>query len=153
MSAISSSPSSLAPPTTPAVGRESHDRRRRWPGATGRRLATIALLAALLIALLAAVPSLRGVLQDIRHIGLGWVALAIALELGSALSFVVFFRLFFDRLPARDARALAWTTEGSGALLPGGGAGGPGCRWSSCPPGRLAHRLDRAPVGRRVLRR
>ena len=117
-----------------------HARRRRWPGATGRRLATIALLAALLIALLAAVPSLRGVLHDIRHIGLGWVALAIALELASAFSFVVFFRLFFDRLPARDARALAWTTQGSGALLPGGGAGG-------LAVGGVLARLAGLPVG------
>ena len=37
---------------------------------------------------------------------------------------MVVFRLFFDRLDAGDARALAWTVQGSGALLPGGGAGG-----------------------------
>jgi uncharacterized membrane protein YbhN (UPF0104 family) len=82
------------------------------------------LLVALGVALLAAVPGLRGVLREIRHIGLGWVAVAVALELASDISFVVVFRLFFDRLEARDARALAWTTQGSGALLPGGGAGG-----------------------------
>jgi uncharacterized membrane protein YbhN (UPF0104 family) len=34
------------------------------------------------------------------------------------------FRLFFDRLESRQARALAWTSQGSGALLPGGGVGG-----------------------------
>lgn len=84
----------------------------------------MALLAALLLALLFAVPGLHAVLRNIRHISPGWVALAIALELGSSFSFVVLFRLFIDRLPARDTRALAWTTQGSGALLPGGGAGG-----------------------------
>jgi uncharacterized membrane protein YbhN (UPF0104 family) len=36
----------------------------------------------------------------------------------------VLFRLFFDRLSGRDARALAWTEQATGALLPGGGAGG-----------------------------
>jgi uncharacterized membrane protein YbhN (UPF0104 family) len=82
------------------------------------------LLGALGVALLAAVPGLRGVLREIRRIGPGWVAVAVALELASDISFVVVFRLFFDRLEARDARALAWTTQGSGALLPGGGAGG-----------------------------
>ena len=82
------------------------------------------LLVALGIALLAAVPGLRGVLREMREIGLGWVALAVALEIASSVSFVVVFRLFFDRLEPRDARALAWTTQGSGALLPGGGAGG-----------------------------
>jgi uncharacterized membrane protein YbhN (UPF0104 family) len=76
------------------------------------------------IALLAAVPGLRGVRREIGDVGPGWVALAVALELASGLSFVVVFRLFFDGLEARDARALAWTTQASGALLPGGGAGG-----------------------------
>ena len=62
--------------------------------------------------------------REIARIGPGWGAAAIGLELASAVSFVVVFRLFFDRLAARDARALAWTEEGSGALLPSGGAGG-----------------------------
>ncbi len=82
------------------------------------------LLVVLGVALLAAVPALRGVLREIREISPGWVALAVALELASSLSFVAVFRLFFDDLDARDARPLAWTTQASGALLPGGGAGG-----------------------------
>jgi uncharacterized membrane protein YbhN (UPF0104 family) len=90
----------------------------------GRRLATTGLLVALSVALLAEVPGLRGVLPEIGDISPGWIAAALALELASAVSFVVVFRLFFDRLEARDARALAWTAQGSGALLPGGGAGG-----------------------------
>jgi hypothetical protein len=72
----------------------------------------------------AAVPGLRGVVREMREIAPGWVALAVALELASSISFVIVFRLFFDSLEARDARALAWTTQASGALLPGGGAGG-----------------------------
>jgi uncharacterized membrane protein YbhN (UPF0104 family) len=84
----------------------------------------MALLVALGVALLAAVPSLRGVLREIGDIAPGWIAIAVALELASAVSFVVVFRLFFDTLDARDARPLAWTAQGSGALLPGGGAGG-----------------------------
>jgi uncharacterized membrane protein YbhN (UPF0104 family) len=53
-----------------------------------------------------------------------WALAAIALELASCMSFVIVFRLFFDRVQARDARALAWTSMASGALLPGGGVGG-----------------------------
>jgi uncharacterized membrane protein YbhN (UPF0104 family) len=87
-------------------------------------VATAALLVALVAALLAAAPGLRDVPHQIGRIGPGWAALAVALELASAGSFVVLFRLFFNCLPARDARALAWTEQGSGALLPGGGAGG-----------------------------
>jgi uncharacterized membrane protein YbhN (UPF0104 family) len=49
---------------------------------------------------------------------------AVGLELASSISFVIVFRLFFDRVAPRDARALAWTSMASGALLPGGGVGG-----------------------------
>ena len=69
-------------------------------------------------------PGLRGVLHAVGHINPMWIALAAGLELASELSFVVLFRLFFDRLPGRDALALAWTELASGALLPGGGTGG-----------------------------
>jgi uncharacterized membrane protein YbhN (UPF0104 family) len=90
----------------------------------GRRLGTIGLLAALGIALLIAVPALRPVLREVRHMSGLSIALAMALELASCVSFVVVFRLLFDRIPAREARYLAWTEMSSGALLPGGGVGG-----------------------------
>jgi uncharacterized membrane protein YbhN (UPF0104 family) len=90
----------------------------------GRRVATVALLVALGISLLLSVPGLRPVVTTIEAINPAWVALAIALELASCISFVIVFRLFFDRVRGRDARALAWTSMASGALLPGGGVGG-----------------------------
>jgi uncharacterized membrane protein YbhN (UPF0104 family) len=89
-----------------------------------RRVATAALLGALVVALLVAVPGLRPVLTEIGDISPGWLLAALALELASCVSFVVVFRLFFERVPARDGRALAWTAMASGALLPVGGAGG-----------------------------
>jgi uncharacterized membrane protein YbhN (UPF0104 family) len=88
------------------------------------RVATAVLLAVLVVAVVVAVPGLRPVLNDIRGISPGWLFAALALELASCVSFVVIFRLFFERVPARDARALAWTSMASGALLPVGGAGG-----------------------------
>jgi len=88
------------------------------------QLVTLGLLAALALALLASVPGLRGVVAQIGHVSLIWLALAVALELASDVSFVVLFRRFFDRLHGRDARPLAWTEQATGALLPGGGAGG-----------------------------
>ena len=87
-------------------------------------VARLLLLTALVASLLIAVPGLRPVISTIRHIDPVWIAAAIGLELASCVSFVVLFRLFFDRLSPRDARALAWTEMASGALLPGGGAGG-----------------------------
>jgi uncharacterized membrane protein YbhN (UPF0104 family) len=82
-----------------------------------------ALLSVAIVTLLLAVPGLQGVGRQIAHMQLGWVVAAIVLELGSCLGFVVIFRLFFDELPAGTARELAWTEQGSGALLPGGGVG------------------------------
>src|SRR5947209_3932867 len=87
------------------------------------RLAAAVLLSVAIASLLLAVPGLRGVGSQIAHMRLGWIAVAGALELGSCAGFVVVFRLFFDELPAGPARELAWTEEGSGALLPGGGVG------------------------------
>ncbi|MGN6168526.1 MAG: hypothetical protein ACTHQQ_10200 [Solirubrobacteraceae bacterium] len=49
--------------------------------------------------------------------------MAVALELGSCVAFVVIFRRFFDELPRGTASELAWTEQGAGALLPGGGVG------------------------------
>lgn len=88
------------------------------------QLATLGLLAALALTLLASVPGLRSVVGEIGQISPIWLGLAVLLELASDVSFVVLFRRFFDRLPGADARALAWTEQATGALLPGGGAGG-----------------------------
>ncbi len=87
------------------------------------RMVTLTLLAAGGLTMLLAVPGLRRVLSEIRHLNASWLILAIGLELASCLSFVVIFRLFFTGLPARLTRAVAWIEMGSGALLPGGGAG------------------------------
>ena len=89
----------------------------------GRRLAGPVLLSTALASLLLAVPPLQGVARQLAHVRPAWVAAAVALELGSCVGFVVIFRLFFDQVPAGVARELAWTEQGSGALLPGGGLG------------------------------
>jgi uncharacterized membrane protein YbhN (UPF0104 family) len=87
------------------------------------RVITIAVLVAVVVSLLLAVPGLHSVRRDIDHMGPQWLALAIVFELASCSSFVVIFRRFFATVPARPARELAWTEMGSGALLPGGGVG------------------------------
>lgn len=88
------------------------------------RLGALALLVALLVALLLSVPGLRPVVDALGDMRPGWIAVAVALEVLSCLSFVVVFRLFFPGVPARAARRLAWSEMGSGALLPGGGVVG-----------------------------
>jgi uncharacterized membrane protein YbhN (UPF0104 family) len=90
----------------------------------GPRVATAGLLVVLGVGLLLALPALRPVVREIREMSPGWVAAAVALEVASSISYVVVFRLFFERVAPSDARALAWTSMASGALLPGGGVGG-----------------------------
>jgi hypothetical protein len=88
-----------------------------------RRVTIVALLSAAIVTLVVAVPGLRGVGEQISHMDASWMIAAVVLELGSCAAFVVVFRLFFDELPAGAACELAWTEQGAGALLPGGGVG------------------------------
>jgi len=106
-----------------ATAVEDRSAPRPSPARIARRLAVALLLSLAVGSLLLAVPPLKGVARQIEHMQLGWVVAAAALELASCIGFVVIFRLFFDELPAGPARELAWTEEGSGALLPGGGVG------------------------------
>ncbi|MBV8218743.1 MAG: flippase-like domain-containing protein [Solirubrobacterales bacterium] len=88
-----------------------------------RRLLAPVLLSASIGSLLLAVPPLRAVAAQIDRLHPAWAIVAVGLELGSCVAFVVVFRLFFDGVGAGTARELAWTEQGSGALLPGGGVG------------------------------
>jgi uncharacterized membrane protein YbhN (UPF0104 family) len=103
--------------------REHTDDRTLRPRLASRIVVAVVLMAAI-VSLILAVPPLRGAARQIGHMRPGWVAAAIALEVASCASFVVIFRLFFDRLPGGLARELGWVETGSGALLPGGGVGG-----------------------------
>ncbi len=103
-----------APSPAPAP-LERHDLRRR--------LLTVLVLAICAGTVLLAVPDLRPVGREIAEMNPALVAVAVALELASCLSFVVIFRLFFSPVPSAVAREMAWSQMGSGALLPGGGVG------------------------------
>lgn len=113
----------LAPPIAQPTEPDQASTLRRDEHRLLRRLLAAAILTAAIISLTLAVPSLRHVAAAIRHMSPGWIALAIALELASDVSFAIIFRLFFDRVPASVARELAWTEMASGAILPGGGVG------------------------------
>jgi uncharacterized membrane protein YbhN (UPF0104 family) len=103
---------------SPSTGQHALSR-----GRLSGRLVGCGLLSAAVVSLALAVPPLRSVARQLTHLDPGWIAAAIALELASCLGFVVIFRLFFDQVPSRLARQIAWTEQGSGALLPGGGVG------------------------------
>lgn len=82
-----------------------------------------AVLVVLLGGIALAVPDLRHVLDRASHAGVGWLALAAALEVASCLGYVAILRLVLPRAPARDARRLAWAEMAFGAVVPVGGAG------------------------------
>ena len=91
-----------------------------------RSILLLLVLGAIVVALLAAVPSLAAVTRELSHAQTGWVVLAVVAELASCFAFVVFFQGIFWRGPRRLAARLAWTEMAAGALLPAGGAGGLG---------------------------
>jgi uncharacterized membrane protein YbhN (UPF0104 family) len=81
-------------------------------------------LALLLLGIGLAVPDLRQVIDRVGNAGLGWVVLALALEILSCLGYVATVRLVLRRGAARQVRWLAWAEMAFGAVLPAGGAGG-----------------------------
>jgi len=60
------------------------------------------------------------VIDSIGDMSPAWVLAAVALELGSCLSYVVVFRRFFPEPPRPVSRQVAWIAMGAGAVLPGG---------------------------------
>ncbi|MDQ2894899.1 MAG: flippase-like domain-containing protein [Actinomycetota bacterium] len=102
--------------TSPAGGRVDHS--VLW-----RRGVTLTLLILAAVGALFAVPDLRPVVSEIGDMNPWLVGAAIALELGSCASFTLIFRVFFSPLDRPVAHELAWVQMGSGALIPGGGAG------------------------------
>src|SRR5207253_9179812 len=88
-----------------------------------RRLVVLGALLLAGAAAILAVPDLRSAAHRASSVQPGWLIGAAVLELASCVSFLVIFRRFFDEVPRREARRLAWIEMGSGALLPGGGVG------------------------------
>jgi uncharacterized protein (TIRG00374 family) len=110
-----------------------------------RSLLTLAVLVVLVVALLLAVPGLDGVATDVQHAALGWVGVAVALEVLSGVGYALTFQLVFDRAPRRFARRLAWSEQAFQGAVSLGGAGGLGLgAWVlgsvGVPPGRIAER-------------
>jgi uncharacterized membrane protein YbhN (UPF0104 family) len=94
-----------------------HTRKGWRPG--WRELATAAV-GAVSVGLLLWVAPPVDVLRQIGHMNPAWVLAAVALELGSCLSYVIIFRRFFPEPPRSVGRTVAWIAMGAGAVLPGG---------------------------------
>lgn len=100
------------------------------PAHYGRQLRNsmigLAVVVAIVVALLLAVPGLQGVADRVGDAKVGWLVVAIVLELLSCIGFVLSFQLVFDRGPRRVTARLAWAELAANAVLPAGGASGLG---------------------------
>jgi putative heme transporter len=102
---------------TPHSGEVPARTRRRWRSV---RVLAIAAVVAASVGLLVWVAPPADVIRQIGHMSWRWVLAAIALELGSCLSYVIVFRRFFPEPPRGVSRQVAWIAMGAGAVLPGG---------------------------------
>jgi uncharacterized membrane protein YbhN (UPF0104 family) len=84
-----------------------------------RGLATVSV-GALSLGLLVWIAPPGKVLDQIGHMNLTWVMVAVGLEIGSCLGYVIVFRHFFPEPPRPSGRRVAWMAMGAGAVLPGG---------------------------------
>jgi uncharacterized membrane protein YbhN (UPF0104 family) len=89
-----------------------------------RLLQVVALLAVIvLVALLA--PGLGEVRDRLESAAPGWLALAVALEALSCMSYVLMFRqVFCPRMSWRTSSEIAWAELAAGSLVPASGAAG-----------------------------
>jgi uncharacterized membrane protein YbhN (UPF0104 family) len=86
-------------------------------------LISLALLLALVVGLLLAVPGLSGVAHQVANMRSSWLAVAVALEVLSCLSYVIAFLQVFERAPARFGARVALSELAFGAAVSLGGAG------------------------------
>lgn len=86
-------------------------------------LISLAVLIAMAIGLMLAVPSLHDVERNILRMPIGWVLIAIGLEVLSCVGYIVVFLLVFDRTPVRFGARVAMSELAFGAAVALGGAG------------------------------
>ena len=92
----------------------------------GRRLRngliSLAILVAIVVGLLLAVPGLHGVAHTVTRMSSGWVAAAVGLEILSCLGYVLAFLQVFERAPLRFGARVALTELAFNAAVSIGGA-------------------------------
>jgi uncharacterized membrane protein YbhN (UPF0104 family) len=93
----------------------------------GRRLRngliSLAILVALVVGLLLAVPGLRGVADAVKEMPAGWIVAGIGLELLSCVSYVIAFLQVFERAPLRFGARVALSELAFNSAVSLGGAG------------------------------
>jgi uncharacterized membrane protein YbhN (UPF0104 family) len=117
--ALGDDPERTVDPGGAPRGRDDEDPGRSlWRG-----LISLAILVALVVSLVLAVPGLHGVGDAVAEMHPGWVLVAVALEILSCLGYVVAFLQVFDRAPVRFGARVALSELAFGAAVSLGGAG------------------------------
>jgi uncharacterized membrane protein YbhN (UPF0104 family) len=117
--ALGDDPERPVVPTDADRGRDDEDPGRSlWRG-----LISLVILVALVVSLVLAVPGLRGVGEAVADMHVGWVLVAVALEILSCLGYVIAFLQVFDRAPVRFGARVALSELAFGAAVSLGGAG------------------------------
>ncbi len=88
-----------------------------------RGLISLAILVAIVVGLLLAVPGLHRVADAVTDMRPGWLLLAVGLEILSCLGYVLAFLQVFDRAPIRFGARVALSELAFGAAVSLGGAG------------------------------
>jgi uncharacterized membrane protein YbhN (UPF0104 family) len=104
-------------PVNNQADRETRPRWRRRPKA---RVLVPAVLSVVSVGALLLVAPPAQVVDTISDMNPVWLLGAVALELGSCLSYLIVFRRFFPEPPRPVTRRVAWMSMGAGAVLPGG---------------------------------
>ena len=86
-------------------------------------LISLALLLALIVGLLLAIPGLHGVAHAVTHMTASWIVVAVILEILSCLGYVLAFLQVFERAPTRLGARVALSELAFGAAVSLGGAG------------------------------
>jgi uncharacterized membrane protein YbhN (UPF0104 family) len=103
------------PNSEPGAATQPRNRRRHSLRVLGTAIVSVALVGVLLW--LAPPAQVINSIDDMSPV---WLLVAVGLEVGSCLSYVVVFRHFFPEPPRPVSRQVAWIAMGAGAVLPGG---------------------------------
>jgi uncharacterized membrane protein YbhN (UPF0104 family) len=108
----------------PRSGDEKPPKEPREPGhSLWRGLISVAILVAIVVGLLLAVPGLHGVAHDVSDMRVSWLLVAVGLEILSCIGYVVAFLQVFERAPVRFGARVALSELAFGAAVSLGGAG------------------------------
>ena len=95
------------------------------PRRLGRRAAQLAAVLAALILIVIFAPGLGEVRERLEGAQPEWIALAVAFEAMSGMSYVLMFRpIFCPRMPWRTSWEISWSSLGMGSIVPASGAAG-----------------------------